>query len=154
MLEKRQRRNQIGPLKRHKSTRTKTIHQADRHLARSVAGLNLLERWLVQSLTTVTIPFYDRIIFVGLFDCAEFSGWLPNGKHDDQADSTSQALDWVKQGTHSYPVFEYMRREALRNGSPIDLALLDDDVFYPEGEPVKCSRCGNEGPAQSGSTYH
>jgi hypothetical protein len=76
MLEKRQRRNQIGPLKRHKSTRTKTIHQADRHLARSVAGLNLLERWLVQSLTTVTIPFYDRIIFVGLFDCAEFSGWL------------------------------------------------------------------------------
>jgi predicted phage terminase large subunit-like protein len=79
---------------------------------------------------------------------------FPNGKHDDQADSTSQALDWVKQGTHSYPVFEYMRREALRNGSPIDLALLDDDVFYPEGEPVKCSRCGNEGPAQSGSTYH
>jgi predicted phage terminase large subunit-like protein len=79
---------------------------------------------------------------------------FPNGKHDDQADSTSQALDWVKQGTHTYPVLEYMRREAFRNGLPIDPAFLDDDVFYPEGEPVKCRQCGNEGAAQYGSTYH
>jgi predicted phage terminase large subunit-like protein len=79
---------------------------------------------------------------------------FPNGKHDDQADSTSQALDWVKQGTHTYPVLEYMRREALRNGSAIDPALLDDDVFYPEGEPVKCRQCGKTGTAQYGHTYH
>jgi predicted phage terminase large subunit-like protein len=78
---------------------------------------------------------------------------FPNGKHDDQADSTSQALDWVKQGTHTYPVFEYMRREAFRNGLPIDPAFLDDDVFYPEGEPVKCRQCNNQGAAQYGSTY-
>jgi hypothetical protein len=37
---------------------------------------------------------------------------------------------------------------------PIDPALLDDDVFYPDGEPVKCRQCGNEGAAQYGSTYH
>ncbi len=38
---------------------------------------------------------------------------FPSGKHDDQADSTSQALDWIKQGTHVYGVLEYNRREAL-----------------------------------------
>ena len=29
---------------------------------------------------------------------------FPNAKHDDQADSTSQALDWAKQGMHTLPV--------------------------------------------------
>lgn len=52
------------------------IQQTDRHPARPVAGLNLLERWLVQSLTTVIIPFNDRVIFVGLLHCAEFSSRL------------------------------------------------------------------------------
>ena len=38
---------------------------------------------------------------------------FPNGKHDDQADSTSQALDWMK----SFPFFEppivqFYRKEA------------------------------------------
>jgi predicted phage terminase large subunit-like protein len=30
---------------------------------------------------------------------------FPNGKHDDQADSTSQALDWAKANHHTYPLF-------------------------------------------------
>jgi hypothetical protein len=51
-------------------------HGKLRHLARPGAGLNLLERRLAQSLTTVTIPLNDRVIFVGLFDCAKFSGRL------------------------------------------------------------------------------
>jgi hypothetical protein len=40
------------------------------------SGLNLLEQRLAQSLTTVSIPFNDRIVFVGSFNCAEFSGRL------------------------------------------------------------------------------
>jgi hypothetical protein len=32
---------------------------------------------LVQSCTTVIIPFDDRVIFVSLLDCAEFSSLLP-----------------------------------------------------------------------------
>ena len=38
---------------------------------------------------------------------------FPNGKHDDQADSTSQALDWFKQG-HTAPgmgMFHFMRMQ-------------------------------------------
>jgi hypothetical protein len=37
-------------------------------------GLNLLERRLVESLTSVIIPLHDRVIFVSLLNCAEFSG--------------------------------------------------------------------------------
>jgi len=40
-------------------------------------GLNLLEPGLVKSLTTVIIPFDDRVIFVRLLNCAEFSSRLP-----------------------------------------------------------------------------
>lgn len=37
---------------------------------------------------------------------------FPNGKYDDQADSTSQALAWTKQRPPGWGCFEYMRREA------------------------------------------
>lgn len=41
---------------------------------------------------------------------------FPNGKHDDQADSTSQALDWFKQDAARgvYGLLEYYKREAER----------------------------------------
>ena len=35
---------------------------------------------------------------------------FPSGKHDDQADSTSQALDWAKQHTYTFPLFEYSQK--------------------------------------------
>jgi predicted phage terminase large subunit-like protein len=41
---------------------------------------------------------------------------FPKGKYDDQADSTSQALDWAKHGLCTFPLFEYLRQEARRLG--------------------------------------
>ena len=38
--------------------------------------LHLLERRLVESLTTVIIPLDDRVIFVSSLNCAEFSSRL------------------------------------------------------------------------------
>jgi hypothetical protein len=38
--------------------------------------LNLLERRLVDSHSTIIIPFDDRVIFVRSFNCAELSGRL------------------------------------------------------------------------------
>jgi len=38
-----------------------------------LAGLDLLERWLVESRTTIIIPLNDRVFFVRLLNCAEFS---------------------------------------------------------------------------------
>ena len=39
---------------------------------------------------------------------------FPKGKYDDQADSTSQALDWIKQqsATHVRGLIEYWKQEA------------------------------------------
>jgi len=39
---------------------------------------------------------------------------FPVCKHDDQADATSQALDWAKQTYVRYPVFDYRRQQELR----------------------------------------
>jgi predicted phage terminase large subunit-like protein len=78
---------------------------------------------------------------------------FPNGKNDDQADSISQALDWAKRGMCTYPVLEHMRRQAIREGLPIDPSLWDDDLLVAEGEPVKCRLCGATNPAQYGRTY-
>jgi len=79
---------------------------------------------------------------------------FPSGKHDDQADSTSQALNWTKQGMYGLPLLEYYRREATKNGLPIDPSLLEDDPLASWGERISCSQCGNSGPAQDGRTYH
>ena len=50
---------------------------------------------------------------------------FPNGKHDDQVDSTAQLLDWFKRGSGPSPnagIFELYRQraEALRRGQAPD----------------------------------
>jgi predicted phage terminase large subunit-like protein len=50
---------------------------------------------------------------------------FPSAKHDDQADSTSQALDWVKTRP-TYPVFKYNLRRALEQGDPIYKWMLEE----------------------------
>ena len=39
---------------------------------------------------------------------------FPSGKHDDQTDSTSQALDWAKQHQCTYPLEEFRKRQMLK----------------------------------------
>jgi len=38
---------------------------------------------------------------------------FPNGKHDDQADSTSQALDWIKSQLFEPAILQYYRDQLL-----------------------------------------
>ena len=59
---------------------------------------------------------------------------FPNGKHDDQADSTSQALDWAKQHPSRYPLEQLYERHLLR----LRLGLPDDYIFLQcdEGEEI------------------
>ncbi len=47
-----------------------------RQIGLPCCGLNLLEPGLVQPLTTVIIPPDDRVLFVSLLNCAEFSSRL------------------------------------------------------------------------------
>ncbi len=59
---------------------------------------------------------------------------FPGAKYDDQADSTSQALDWLKQGTHVYGVLDLRRQEMLAQR----LRLPADYEFtkWDEGEEI------------------
>jgi predicted phage terminase large subunit-like protein len=59
---------------------------------------------------------------------------FPNGKYDDQADSTSQALDWFKNAamTGTYGVIEYLTQVAERKTEQQSAAV-------PESRP--CSGC-------------
>ena len=46
--------------------------------------------------------------------CLQERTTFPSSKYDDQADSTSHALDWAKQHARFHPVLEYYLQEALR----------------------------------------
>lgn len=43
------------------------------------------------------------------------SATFPNGKHDDQADSTSQALDWLKSYLFESTMLQYYRNEVIKS---------------------------------------
>ena len=44
---------------------------------------------------------------------------FPNGRHDDQVDSSSQALDYISANRFSgWAVMEYYRREAMERSDP------------------------------------
>jgi predicted phage terminase large subunit-like protein len=65
---------------------------------------------------------------------------FPACKHDDQADSTSQALGWVKQNTQMYGLCEYQRQQTLR----ARLRLPNDYDFmqWDEDEPITAIQQG------------
>jgi predicted phage terminase large subunit-like protein len=62
---------------------------------------------------------------------------FPNGKHDDQADSTSQALDWIK-GNFA-ELFAWMRiqhrRELEAQGRHEEVREMDEKFGRPTEEP-------------------
>jgi predicted phage terminase large subunit-like protein len=43
---------------------------------------------------------------------------FPNGKYDDQVDSTSQALDWLKEGRECLGLIDWLEQKAVEMGYP------------------------------------
>jgi predicted phage terminase large subunit-like protein len=104
------------------------------------SGTQLIQELVAEGMHAIKryVPTMDKVMRMhsvtstienGFVHLPEQSPWLadylhelatfPKGKHDDQVDSTSQALDWFKQ--------QYMTRR-----EPWLCALrLDDDGFYP-----------------------
>jgi len=78
----------------------------------------------------------DRAAWLGEY-LHELSGF-PRGKYDDQADSTSQALDWFKQYsmTRVYGVIGYLKQEAektkAREGPNFDSPLVNRGALLRE----------------------
>jgi len=50
---------------------------------------------------------------------------FPNGRYDDQVDSTSQALAWTKQRPPGWGIFEFYRQEAERAGGALSRIWTD-----------------------------
>ena len=65
----------------------------------------------------VHIPVQAEWLSQYLYEMAVF----PNGKYDDQVDSTSQALDWAKEGSQCLGVVECYKREAQKLGFRLPL---------------------------------
>jgi predicted phage terminase large subunit-like protein len=99
----------------------------------------------IMRMHSVTSTFENGYVF-----CPTEAEWLdtylrelisfPACKYDDQCDSTSQALDWAKQNTFKYPLFEYYRLQALRQqlNLPSDYDFVDSD----EDEPITAIQKG------------
>jgi predicted phage terminase large subunit-like protein len=88
----------------------------------------------------------DKAAWLGEY-LHELTGF-PNAKFDDQADSTSQALDWFKQQclTPEYRLLEYYKREAekMKAGKPsgFDSALTNRGALLREWDQERFSfRC-------------
>ena len=78
---------------------------------------------------------------------------FPNGKFDDQADSTSQALDWVKGRRFRLPLYEYYRQNAEKLGlDPQIFAVVEPDCG-PKLKKV-CPECQSEAVGQYGRVLH
>lgn len=65
---------------------------------------------------------------------------VPACKYNDQADSTSQALDWAKQNTQTYGLFEYYRQ--LRLKSQLHLPDGYEFVQCDDDEPITAIQDG------------
>jgi len=64
---------------------------------------------------------------------------FPRGKHDDQADSTAQFLDWFKTPMPHWGIFEYTRQRA-------------QELVHPRPEKPEWARGCVEWLAQQGRT--
>ena len=73
---------------------------------------------------------------------------FPNGKFDDQCDSTSQALDWLKSGRKFDHFFQFYKSSA----ETVESEIYSEQVgpcpscgsrsTFPEGSEVRCRDCG------------
>ena len=71
---------------------------------------------------------------------------FPNGQYDDQADSTSQALDWIKgHSAESYAWFRLQARAALIQLGDVEEVKKMDAKYGPPKEDSKVA--APSGPA-------
>jgi hypothetical protein len=76
---------------------------------------------------------------------------FPKGKHDDQVDSTSQALDWIKQGKYVYGVFDALSKQARERGISYRRDSGNDEP--PDLSSVVCPKCQGKAIGCYGSQY-
>jgi predicted phage terminase large subunit-like protein len=96
------------------------VHQIQRCIPKGDKEMRLRAQTATIENGFVYLPREAHWLAEYLFELMTF----PNSKYKDQADSTSQALGWMKQRQPGYGIFEYYRREAAKLGSPSNMFRL------------------------------
>ena len=88
---------------------------------------------------------------------------FPNGKFDDQVDSTSQALDWFKSSTAQFGVLEWFNRELQQLANPQRTleSLIGTrcqkceigNLSRSHGRVLRCQHCGEQTSLESVEIY-
>src|ERR1700730_9807482 len=98
-------------------------------------GCHRVTRYQPTTDKTMRLNAQTTIIENGFVYIPDAAPWLaeylhemtvfPNGKHDDQVDSTAQFLDWFKRPMSNQGIFEYYRKmaEKLRPPEPVYVRL-------------------------------
>src|SRR5882762_3886001 len=98
-------------------------------------GCHRVTRYQPTTDKTMRLNAQTAIIENGFVYIPEAAPWLaeylhemtvfPNGKHDDQVDSTAQFLDWFKRPMSNQGIFEYYRKmaEKLKPPEPVYVRL-------------------------------
>ena len=91
-------------------------------------GLHAVTRYQPQSDKVMRIHAQTAMIENGFVHLPKAAPWLaaylheltvfPNGRHDDQVDSTAQFLDWFKKPFPGQGIFEFYRMRAERRQNP------------------------------------
>ena len=80
---------------------------------------------------------------------------FPKGKHDDEADSTAQFLDWFKTPIPGWGILEYYRRcaqELEKQRKPPPLKTLMGDRLHGVARRAAESAAGRAAPAPEPQT--
>jgi predicted phage terminase large subunit-like protein len=149
------RRMDYPDLKRAVRELAERFHPANILIEDKASGTQLIQELIRDNVYSVTRyePTMDKVMRLHWITCTIKNGfvylptesdWLaayvhelttfPSSKHDDQADSTSQALDWLIQNNPLYGVLERRRQELLAEklGLPRDFDFTQCD----EGEEI------------------
>ena len=111
---------------------------------------------------TMRLHAQTAIIENGFVHIPETAPWLaeylheltvfPNGKHDDQADSTAQLLDWFKTPMPSWEFFELTRQrvqqlEQRRKPAPVKTVLAPGSMeWFAEQEKARSTEAADPVP--------
>lgn len=123
------------------------------------AGLHAVKRYQPQDNKKMRLNSVTSVIENGLVHLPEKAEWLadylhelttfPNGKFDDQCDSTSQALDWFKTGRKGdkfVKLYESLaeKAEAATYGAQVEPqpcpSCQSRETFF-QGDEVHCRKC-------------
>jgi len=130
-------------------------------------GLHAIKKYDPANQKTMRMNSVTSTIENGFVHLPDKAAWLgeylheltsfPNGKYDDQVDSTSQALDWIKSSfvNDVYGLIEFQKQEVARMHADQQSAVIPESMTCPTCSGsmsqripggLRCAQCGAQWP--------